>query len=103
MSAGTLPVSLRATAPVHVLSRSCGPATGWAVDPVACSRWNPPWAHQHVAWPDFGVPADEATLRTALEDLLSRARRPTGPGYSKRAVETSDQAEFVSPFAAGSR
>jgi hypothetical protein len=101
-------------------------------------RWDPPWAHQHVAWPDFGVPADESTLRTALEDLLSRARAGqqvelgclgahgrTGTAlacaavlagiapneavswvrasYCRKAVETSEQAEFVCTFAAGSR
>lgn len=37
-------------------------------------RWSPPWPHDHVTWPDFGVPdADE--LRAALEDALARARR----------------------------
>jgi hypothetical protein len=37
-------------------------------------RWDPPWEHAHVAWPDFGVPTDEEALRIALEDLLNRAR-----------------------------
>ncbi len=36
------------------------------------ARWDPPWPHQHVAWPDFGVP-DVAELRTALLGLLDRA------------------------------
>jgi hypothetical protein len=98
-------------------------------------RWDPPWAHQHVDWPDFGVPTDEEALRTALEDLLGRARAGqqvevgclgahgrTGTAlacaavlagiapdeavgwvrsaYCERAVETSEQAEFVSTFAA---
>jgi hypothetical protein len=38
-------------------------------------RWNPPWPHRHVAWPDFGVPTDLGDLRAALVDLLDRARR----------------------------
>jgi protein-tyrosine phosphatase len=37
-------------------------------------RWDPPWAHEHVAWPDFGLPPDMAALRTALVDLLDRSR-----------------------------
>jgi hypothetical protein len=37
-------------------------------------RWDPPWAHAHVDWPDFGVPADIAGLRASLVDLLDRAR-----------------------------
>ena len=37
-------------------------------------RWEPPWSHAHVDWPDFGVPADDAALRVALDDLLVRAR-----------------------------
>lgn len=96
-------------------------------------RWNPPWAHLHVAWPDFDVPADESALRTALEDLLDRARAGqqvelgclgghgrTGTAlacaavltgiardeavswvrscYCENAVETREQAEFVSRF-----
>lgn len=36
--------------------------------------WRPPWPHTHVDWPDFGVPADPAATRTALQDLLCRAR-----------------------------
>lgn len=37
--------------------------------------WDPPWPHTHVAWPDFGVPADGDGLRIALADLLDRSRR----------------------------
>lgn len=37
-------------------------------------RWDPPWPHDHVVWPDFSVPTDEAALRAALGDLLDRAR-----------------------------
>lgn len=37
-------------------------------------RWQPPWAHEHVAWPDFGTPDDLAGLESALRSLLDRAR-----------------------------
>jgi hypothetical protein len=37
-------------------------------------RWQPPWSHAHVGWPDFGVPADGAALRVALVDLQERWR-----------------------------
>jgi len=35
-------------------------------------RWQPPWPHGYVDWPDFGVPADPAPVLTALRDLLER-------------------------------
>jgi hypothetical protein len=38
------------------------------------SRWNPPWPHAHVAWPDFNIPDDPATLIAAVASLLERAR-----------------------------
>jgi hypothetical protein len=38
-------------------------------------RWAPPWSHDHVDWPDFGVPGDPAGLVAALRALLDRARR----------------------------
>ena len=37
-------------------------------------RWQPPWAHDHLDWPDFGVPDDPASLVTALQSVLDRAR-----------------------------
>ena len=37
-------------------------------------RWDPPWPHEHVDWPDFGVPDDLDGLRRVLTDLLDRAR-----------------------------
>ena len=33
-------------------------------------HWQPPWAHDHVLWPDFGVPDDPAQVRDALRALL---------------------------------
>ena len=37
-------------------------------------RWNPPWRHAHVDWPDFGLPTDVAAARSAFADLLDQAR-----------------------------
>lgn len=37
-------------------------------------RWQPPWTHDHVAWPDFGTPGDPVELGAALRSLLDRAR-----------------------------
>ena len=37
-------------------------------------RWDPPWPHEHVDWPDFGVPADSSALLASLRGLLARAR-----------------------------
>jgi hypothetical protein len=37
-------------------------------------RWAPPWPHEHLDWPDFGVPEDLDALRRALTDVLERAR-----------------------------
>lgn len=36
-------------------------------------RWNPPWPHEHLEWPDFGIPADAAALRAALTSFAARA------------------------------
>ncbi len=37
-------------------------------------RWDPPWPHQHLDWPDYGVPPDREAVVAALTDLLERAR-----------------------------
>jgi hypothetical protein len=37
-------------------------------------RWQPPWTHDHLDWPDFGVPDDVAQVVAALRSLLDRAR-----------------------------
>ncbi|HEY8543587.1 MAG TPA: protein-tyrosine phosphatase family protein [Acidimicrobiales bacterium] len=39
------------------------------------ARWQPPWPHAHVDWPDFGVPGDTAAFVASLRDVLDRARR----------------------------
>jgi hypothetical protein len=36
-------------------------------------RWQPPWPHAHVDWPDFGIPADRAAMLEALADVVTRA------------------------------
>jgi Protein-tyrosine phosphatase len=50
--------------------RDAQPRFGLYLDP----RWAPPWPHDHVRWPDFGVPDDSDELRAALAQLLERAR-----------------------------
>jgi protein-tyrosine phosphatase len=37
-------------------------------------RWQPPWAHDHLDWPDFGVPVSAAPAVAALRSALDRAR-----------------------------
>jgi hypothetical protein len=37
-------------------------------------RWQPPWPHDHLAWPDFGLPADMDEFVAALQSTLDRAR-----------------------------
>jgi hypothetical protein len=46
------------------------PAYGLYLD----RRWQPPWPHDHVDWPDFGVPGDPAVLADKLRGVLDRAR-----------------------------
>src|SRR5688500_4399889 len=33
-------------------------------------RWQPPWPHEHVEWPDFGMPADTDALVAVLRGAL---------------------------------
>jgi hypothetical protein len=37
-------------------------------------RWQPPWTHEHVDWPDFGVPADADAFVASLRSVLAHAR-----------------------------
>ncbi len=37
-------------------------------------RWQPPWPHDQLDWPDFGVPADPESMITTLRRALDRAR-----------------------------
>jgi len=51
-------------------TREVQPTFGLYLD----SRWAPPWPHVQLDWPDFGVPTDVVVMRSALLDLLQRAR-----------------------------
>ena len=51
-------------------SRDHVPDYGLYLDPA----WSPSWAHEHVRWPDFGVPEDPAELTQALRSLTERMR-----------------------------
>lgn len=51
-------------------ARDAAPAFGLYLD----ERWDPPWPHEHIDWPDFGIPPDADGLRAALLSLLDRAR-----------------------------
>jgi Protein-tyrosine phosphatase len=37
-------------------------------------QWQPPWPHDHLDWPDFGVPESTAPVVAALRSVLERAR-----------------------------
>jgi hypothetical protein len=129
-SAVTLPdgtevwaVSFDAASPYERVSR---PDYGLYLD----RRWQPPWPHDHLDWPDFGVPPDPEEVLAALRSLHNRARTGervelgclgghgrTGTAlaclvvmagvppadavawvranYCHQAVETEDQATFV--------
>ena len=56
--------------PVAPYSRDRDPDYGLYLD----SRWQPPWAHDHIDWPDFGLPADTEAVVEALKAVLERAR-----------------------------
>lgn len=51
-------------------TREAPPSYGLYLD----ERWSPPWPHDHVAWPDFGLPTDLDAFRASLVALLERAR-----------------------------
>jgi hypothetical protein len=51
-------------------ARERAPDFGLYLDP----RWDPPWPHDHLDWPDFGVPGDRAPVVSALSSLRERAR-----------------------------
>ncbi|QDP98569.1 hypothetical protein FOE78_04195 [Microlunatus elymi] len=56
--------------PGHPYDRELPPDFGLYLD----QRWQPPWHHDHLAWPDFDVPDDNEQVRSALESLIKRAR-----------------------------
>ena len=69
-----LPDGTRVTAasfdPLAPYARDRAPDHGLYLD----DRWDPPWPHDHVDWPDFGVPADADALVATLRATLDRAR-----------------------------
>ncbi len=52
-------------------TRDTAPTFGLYLD----ERWNPPWTHSHVDWPDFELPGDTNAFRVALHDALGRAKQ----------------------------
>lgn len=56
--------------PAAPYDRATKPDFGLYLDP----RWQPPWAHEHVVWPDYGLPDDPEALGVTLRALLERAR-----------------------------
>ena len=56
--------------PVAPYARTREPDYGLYLD----SRWQPPWANDHVDWPDYGLPADAEAFLDALKAVLERAR-----------------------------
>ena len=74
LSPVVLPDGTRLTAasfdPVAPYSRTRDPDYGLYLDP----RWQPPWDHGHVDWPDFGVPESPGAVAEALKAILERAR-----------------------------
>ena len=37
-------------------------------------KWEPPWPHEYLDWPDFGVPDSSATVISTLTTMLQRAQ-----------------------------
>jgi Protein-tyrosine phosphatase len=74
LSPVVLPDGTRLTAasfdPADPYSRDRSPDYGLYFD----SRWQPPWDHGYVDWPDFGVPANGDAVVEALSSVLERAR-----------------------------
>jgi protein-tyrosine phosphatase len=52
-------------------TREREPDFGYYLD----AKWQPPWPHTHLDWPDFGTPADASVVVDAFADVLARARR----------------------------
>ena len=56
--------------PMDPYGRDQPPHYGLYLDP----RWQPPWTHAHLDWPDFGVPDDADHVVATLGTVLQRAR-----------------------------
>lgn len=64
------PLAAASFDPADPYSRYPEPDYGLYLD----SRWQPPWDHAHIDWPDFGLPADTVAVRKSLMALIHRAR-----------------------------
>ncbi|QGN35299.1 protein phosphatase [Microlunatus sp. Gsoil 973] len=51
-------------------SRAQDPDFGLYLD----HRWQPPWEHDRLSWPDFGLPDDSAAVLGKLRSLMDQAR-----------------------------
>lgn len=56
--------------PVAPYTRASDPDYGLYLD----ARWQPPWNHGYIDWPDFGVPVNTDAAIGALSTVLRRAR-----------------------------
>jgi hypothetical protein len=74
LSLVVLPDGTRVTAAsfdrVAPYARIRDPDYGLYLDP----RWQPPWEHAYIDWPDFGVPPDAEAVVGPLTTVLERAR-----------------------------
>ena len=64
------PITAVSFAAVEPYERDRKPDFGLYLDP----KWNPPWPHAHLEWPDFGVPTQIDQVLVALDATLERAR-----------------------------
>lgn len=64
------PLTAASFAGVHPYRRDPMPDIGLYLDP----RWDPPWPHSHLKWPDFGVPERAEDVARALLSVLEEAR-----------------------------
>lgn len=123
------PITAASFPAVEPYQRDRKPEFGLYLDP----KWNPPWRHAHLEWPDFGVPTQIDQVLVTLGAALERARAGqlvevgcigahgrTGTAlaclailsgvapvdavgwvrtsYCAHAVETPEQAAFVTQF-----
>lgn len=65
------PITAVSFDPADPYARARDPDFGLYLDP----RWQPSWDHDHLDWPDFGVPADRTIVLSNLGSLLDRARQ----------------------------
>lgn len=65
------PITAVSFDPIDPYEREQNPDYGLYLD----ARWQPDWEHDHLDWPDFGVPSDSVAVVAALQQALDRARR----------------------------